>query len=56
MSYYVNTTGKMMAAAAVAGVATGNGKAVARGCLGGLVAWLAWVSLVLYGIYWLVFK
>lgn len=55
MAFYVNTTGKILAASAAVGVATGNGKAVARGCLTGLVVWSAWVALVLYSIHWLVF-
>lgn len=56
MAFYVNTTGKLLAASAVAGVATGNGRAVVRGCLTGLLVWFAWVGLVLSALYYLVFE
>lgn len=55
MGYYVNTTGKILAASAVVGVATGNGPAVARGCLTGLVVWMCWCCLFIGLLYYLIF-
>lgn len=60
MAYYINNTGKLLigsvVATAVAEKVTGQDLGLRRGCLTGLVVWLAWVALVLSSIYWLVFK
>jgi len=58
MAGYINNTGKLLigavAAAAVGEAVTGRDTGLRRGCLTGLIVWMAWVSLVLYGIYYLV--
>lgn len=60
MTFYINNAGKIMAANVAVEVAkaayTGDTRPLKRGCLGGLVAWLMWVSLVLTAFYWLIFK
>ena len=59
MAGYINNTGKLLGAVAVAGVVTeavtGQDMGVRRGCLTGLLVWAAWVALVLAAIYYLVF-
>jgi len=59
MGSYINTTGKLLvggvAASALTEAATGKDTGLARGCLTGLLLWLAWVCLVLGTIYWLAF-
>jgi hypothetical protein len=56
MAFYINTAGKILAASAAVGVATGNGKVVTRGCLTGLLVWFCWAGLVLSVLYYLVFE
>ena len=59
MAYYINNTGKIMAAGLAAGAAkaaiTGDSTELKSGCLGFLVVWLCWVAFVLFTIYWLIF-
>jgi hypothetical protein len=59
MAGYINNTGKILGAtvvaAAVTEAVTGQDTGVKRGCLTGLVVWFAWVCLVLYAIYYLIF-
>lgn len=55
MSYYINSTGKILAVSAAVGVATCNGKAVPRGCLTGIFIWFCWVALILSVLYYLIF-
>jgi hypothetical protein len=59
MALYINNTGKLLGAAILASAATqaatGEDTGLARGCLIGLVVWLAWVSLILGAIFFLIF-
>ena len=58
MAGYINNTGKLLIGAVVASAATeavtGRDTGLARGCLTGLIVWLAWVALVLSAIYFFV--
>jgi len=60
MALYINSTGKMLGTAVVASAiaqgVTGKDTGLARGCVVGLVVWMAWVSFVLFTFYWLIFK
>ena len=60
MAYYINNTGKLLIGSVVATAAaekvTGRDLGLRRGCLTGLVVWLAWVAFVVTTFYWLIFK